>query len=578
MSCFASPARFAALLGLASATLAMVPAGAAPLVDHVPPGVVKATAPASVATVGYESVVLDANRIHTTITNFGHFGNNFQNRNPSLEYPPGLGFEHLTHAGLWIGANGADSLGAFIGVTTGAHDQPIGIAPYNLSEFTPITSIGRRSSNPASPYYDPDAVSDMDLVSDYGDSIARAAWGDWGPPRPLGVLVHQETYAWQAASLQDIVFNHIVVRATRPLTFLCVGLYTELASVPKNLYVNWPPSASDPGGMGRWTGKKLVSYDTYLKLMREHYCAAQPLPLGCHFEVVPYSIGVKFFTPPGFPIGVSAWPWGTSAMWSRDDESRYLGLMMSGGNNPDFTADSLAPGTGDPVEMVSIGPFPHLEPGDSLTFDFAFLGSPDNGSLEDRAIMAQQVYDAGYRNATTPTLVSLAEQVVEPGRVRLVWMLATITPGTRVERASGEAWTDLGEPAREGADRLAIEDRDVSIGASYRYRLRLPSGETLGEVAVRIPGAAGFGIAIAGANPAAASAVRVRLAIEPGSEALVEVFDVTGRRVMAAPVAASATGTRELTLGAGQAFAPGVYLARLSQRARAATARFVVLE
>jgi hypothetical protein len=165
MSWFARRACFSVLLGLAGAMLAVVPAGSAKLVDHLAPSAGMAAPPGPVAATNYEAVELVANQIHMMITNVGNFGNNFQNSSPSLEYPPGLGFEHLTHAGLWVGGQSADSLGAYIGVATGGYDQTLALAPDELSEFSPIASIWPRSDIPSSPYYDPAAVSDMDLIS-----------------------------------------------------------------------------------------------------------------------------------------------------------------------------------------------------------------------------------------------------------------------------------------------------------------------------------------------------------------------------------------------------------------------------
>src|SRR5690242_17685235 len=52
----------------------------------------------------YQAKITDANRVGLTVTNYGFFGNNFNSRSPSLEYPLGSGFEHLSRAGLWIGA------------------------------------------------------------------------------------------------------------------------------------------------------------------------------------------------------------------------------------------------------------------------------------------------------------------------------------------------------------------------------------------------------------------------------------------------------------------------------------------
>src|SRR5512141_578278 len=50
----------------------------------------------------YQAKITDANRVGLTVTNYGFFGNNFNSRAPSFEYPLGEGFEHMSRAGLWI--------------------------------------------------------------------------------------------------------------------------------------------------------------------------------------------------------------------------------------------------------------------------------------------------------------------------------------------------------------------------------------------------------------------------------------------------------------------------------------------
>jgi hypothetical protein len=68
--------------------------------------------------------------------------------------------------------------------------------------------------------------------------------------------------------------------------------------------------------------------------------------------------------------------------------------------------DSLAPYTGDPVELLAVGPFRTIASGDSVTVDFAMLGATDQlgavGStpveslLVKRAVIAQRAYDLNY--------------------------------------------------------------------------------------------------------------------------------------------------------------------------------------
>jgi hypothetical protein len=75
---------------------------------------------------------------------------------------------------------------------------------------------------------------------------------------------------------------------------------------------------------------------------------------------------------------------------------------MSTGVIQPLTGDSLQPG-GDPVSLLSIGPFSQIDPGDSIEVDFALVGGPDGSTIENRASdiqehsrFAQRAYDRNY--------------------------------------------------------------------------------------------------------------------------------------------------------------------------------------
>ena len=143
------------------------------------PGVARHESPAPVgvgAAASYAVRVASANLMGVTVTNYGFVGNNFVNRSPSMEYPLGTGYEHLVNGGLWIGARSVDGGGAFTGVTTACRDLSQGGATATATEYTPSgDQIAVRSNLPGSPYYDPAAVSDLDLLSEFDDLTPRRA-------------------------------------------------------------------------------------------------------------------------------------------------------------------------------------------------------------------------------------------------------------------------------------------------------------------------------------------------------------------------------------------------------------------
>ena len=181
--------------------------------------------------IAYATRIHDGSLVGVTITNYGFIGNNFSTRSASLEYPLGSGYEHLVRGGLWVGAQAVDGAGAFTGVTTACLDGSPGPNPLNATEFTPAgLQILARSSLPTSPYYDPQARSELDFIGSFSDLPARSAGGE--PHRPLNLLVRQEVYGWSYAGLEHSAFLRYVIRnqGSAALTNLWAGFYTELAS------------------------------------------------------------------------------------------------------------------------------------------------------------------------------------------------------------------------------------------------------------------------------------------------------------------------------------------------------------
>src|SRR5262249_60942365 len=105
------------------------------------------------------------NRVGLTVSNYGFFGNNFTSRSPSLEFPLGSGFEHMSRAGLWIGALAVSDAGAFTGVTTALVDATQGGASADETEFSPLgDAVSERSRPPHSRLSSPAALSDPRLT------------------------------------------------------------------------------------------------------------------------------------------------------------------------------------------------------------------------------------------------------------------------------------------------------------------------------------------------------------------------------------------------------------------------------
>lgn len=125
---------------------------------------------------------------------------------------------------------------------------------------------------------------------------------------------------------------------------------------------------------------------------------------------------------------------------------------------------------------------------------------------------------------------------------------------------------------------MRYEDRAVTSGTRYAYRLSYSDGTGIGlseETWVDVPLAARFALRGVTPNPSAGDAV-VAFSLAGSGPGVLEVYDVSGRRVSSRAVGALGSGPHEVRLTEGRRLAAGVYTVRLVQGGQAATARAVV--
>ena len=394
---------FSAALALAALAPA-APAGE-DLVNHLGAATPAAVQQVAVDSIRYSTRITNNNLVGITITNYGFIGNNFVSRAPSFEYPLGSNNEHMVRAGLWIGAQAIDDQGAFTGVTTGATDGSQGGASQAATEFTPAgLEIVEHSSLLNSSSYDPRAVSEEDFVGSYSDEPARRASPE--NHRPLNILVRQENYDWSFSDYAHFnIFHYVITNRGLPLQNAWVGLTSELSSGTRADYSVWPPSSAG-STTGSWFKKKWIQYDDSLRLVREHYCFNQPVPGACNLDHVPEWVGVGLLGAkqgadvnsalPEKQVSMAAWMWSPGDALRDQDVERYA-LMSSGTIQRDLdTNPDLLPNSGDPVELLCVGPFQEIDPGDSISVDFVFVGGPEVADIQKHMKVAQRAYDLHY--------------------------------------------------------------------------------------------------------------------------------------------------------------------------------------
>ena len=349
---------------------------------------------------------LSSNKLGMALTNYGFIGTDFHNGNSSFEYPLGSGHMHMVRGGLWIGGLTIDDNGAFIGVSTAAQDANAGAdaaSPNSkISEFTPAgTYIIARSNLPNSQVSDPEAVSEMDMISSFSDRPADPSRDH----RSLNVIVTQYNYEWSFSDYAHWVAFHYVIRNDGPpLRNAYVGLYNELASGNMRNSVTFPPTG--------WFRKKVIGWVDSVSMVTERYCQNNVgFPANCRFDVAPEIVGVKYLgarpsvlaDTTNLKLTFAAWSFAPGAAFLDGDSLKYDLMARGTRQNISPLPDSLAPGTGDPVELLAVGPFSTIDTGDSIAVDFAYMGEQpvltdiqNISALVKRAIIAQRAYNLHY--------------------------------------------------------------------------------------------------------------------------------------------------------------------------------------
>ena len=182
----------------------------------------------------------------------------------------------------------------------------------------------------------------------------------------------------------------------------------------------------------------------------------------------------------------------------------------------------------------------------------------------------------------TPTLASLISARAYRDRVELAWQIGPGGPSaaTIYRRVEPGAWQSLAIVIPDGMGRAAFVDRAVTPGTRYGYRLGLASAgqeSFVAETWVETPAAVGFALLGGRPNPSSGR-LSASFTLPAARPAMLELMDVSGRRIVAREVGSLGAGAHTVDLTPRQALPPGMYLLRLTQGERTATARAAVLK
>lgn len=359
--------------------------------------------------------------LNVTITNFGQIGNRFKKwpTQPSLEYPKGSGIEHLSVGGIWVGGILRNETVAR--VSTAGMDRATTSNPLEGLEITNNIGsvISQRSTLLESPYFDLNAVSHQDLVMDFTDKNDTLPGSTLAIPlhKPLGVNIHLESYAWNYPFADFFVILNYTIKnvSSTIIDSLHFGLWNNGAV--RNTKLTGNPSAAS----------QFFSHSArgYVDSLRMSYVF--------DFDGAPYGppansyLGIKVLGTTPFPLKkdslgnaktteldsigdlaidtyYNGWRFGSSgsgnSLYAFPDiednpgdpyRGRYQRLSRKmpkpniealGRYNNILTSDGVTFGElpASLSDLLSVGPFKSLAPGESVQVVFALIGAKKSGS------------------------------------------------------------------------------------------------------------------------------------------------------------------------------------------------------
>ena len=161
-------------------------------------------------TIDQDFTISDASQIGLSVWSHGVLGNSYSLINgeiyPSCQFrqsPISLQnqVEHLSDAAIWIGGSVNSQFRVSTAMIDGAHelgDEGI--------EFRATANLSIRSSDQNASNYDPDAVSDQDIILNFKDYGVNSS-DNFGilDHQPLGIDVHLEIYSWNRSYAEGLI-------------------------------------------------------------------------------------------------------------------------------------------------------------------------------------------------------------------------------------------------------------------------------------------------------------------------------------------------------------------------------------
>ncbi len=354
-----------------------------------------------IAQATFERIDTDAGTISLAITNFGILGKPTVRNNPeggaSMRFPNDTGTEHLFEAGLWLGAN-YDDRGIRVSTasitTSGGYSR--GAPGFEFTGDFPIT---RRSTNPNDEFFSPFSVGEQDIIAEFTDR-RRDINGTPinGHDNPLYADVRLESYNWGFPFTEnftilkyEITNNSQLYSSAATWDSVFVGMYADLVVRNVNTATETGGAFFNKNGIG-YLDTLYTSYafdagspdnpsiNTYgaMSIIGAEYKGDLYHPSNAEYlqeqgKKVPFvdpsywlfSSGTGVYNAPGSDIQRYERMSSIFPLDSQNGDKTVREQLRTDGQD----------GAGNYISSIAIGPFPNVEPGETITVYFVFSGA-----------------------------------------------------------------------------------------------------------------------------------------------------------------------------------------------------------
>ena len=420
----------------------------------------------------FERKAVEVSNLGISFTNVGTIGRpNVRNvpvGEPSMEYPRGSGTEHLFEAGIWLGANVNGEIRVSTSAVTNAAGYSQGAAGF---EFTNDGALFlERSSLQNDPNFSPVAISHQDLIATFTDrntTIGNQAIA--GHTTPLYADITMESYNWNFGFTEALTIIKYEITNNSQDTWqdFYFGIYSDMVVRNITTTVETGSAFFNKGGMG-WLD------DQYAMYIFDRGSSDQPRvnTYGANVILGTEYRGVEFhprrseqvieagLQPPR--VEPDFWLFGSGAgAFSRpnDDLERYnrMAAQWPLEENREALRNDGYTSNGNYIQLNSIGPFPVINSGETVTVYIAFVAAQMPQAFQ--GIIPAEVgniddYDNDESRANLVENIDWAYRLFdgtenEDGtRTRFLVPEPPTVPEMRIELNAGTAsiyWSDISE-------------------------------------------------------------------------------------------------------------------------------------